>query len=161
MIKTTRLALDPIDRAILRILQTHATIKDADLARQINLSPPATHARLRRLEKSGYVQGYAAQLDRERLGFGLLCFVQVSLRAHQHDLEADVQAAVAQLPEVLECYQVTGQSDYLMKVVLRDQKHLESFLNVRLSGVLKEARIQTSVVLSEVKATSALPLDLV
>jgi Lrp/AsnC family transcriptional regulator, leucine-responsive regulatory protein len=151
--------LDATDRAILRIIQTDASIKDADLARKINLSAPATHARLKRLERDGFVRGYAALLDRDALGFGLLCFVQVSLRAHANDLERDVQAAVSQLPEILECYQLTGQSDYLMKVVLRDRKHLESFLNARLTPLLKDAHIQTSVVLTEIKATHALPLD--
>jgi Lrp/AsnC family transcriptional regulator, leucine-responsive regulatory protein len=152
-------ALDATDRAILKIIQTDASIKDANLARRINLSAPATHARLKRLEREGFVRGYAAQLDRDKLGFGLLCFVQVSLRAHQDDLERELQAAVSQLPEILECYQVTGQPDYLMKVVLRDRKHLESFLNARLTPLLKDARIQTSVVLTEIKATHTLPLD--
>jgi DNA-binding Lrp family transcriptional regulator len=151
--------LDATDRAILKIIQTDASIKEADLARKINLSAPATHARVKRLERDGFVRGYAAQLDRDKLGFGLLCFVQVSLRAHANDLERHVHAAISRLPEILECYQVTGQSDYLIKVVLRDRKHLESFLNARLTPLLYDARIQTSVVLTEIKATHELPLD--
>ncbi len=160
MIKeTSKQVLDEIDRAILRIVQTQANINNADLARQINLSAPATHARIKRLERDGVIKGYAAQLDREKLGFGFLAFVQVSLRTHQDDLENAIQAAVAQLPEILECYQVTGQADYLMKVAVRNQRHLEMFLNARLTPLLKDARIQTSLVLTEIKSTQILPVE--
>ncbi len=159
MIKSTaRAALDELDKAILRIVQTRANIHNAELARLINLSPPATHARVRRLEKDGYIRGYGAVLDRDKLGYGLTVFVQVSLRAHQNDIEEAIRAAVAQMPEVLELYQVTGQSDYLMKVALRDRKHLEEFLNARLTPLLKDARIQTSVVLAELKAGQEVPV---
>ena len=159
MIKSTaRHALDELDRAILRIVQARANVNNAELARLINLSPPATHARLRRLEKDGYIRGYTAVLDRDKLGYGLTVFVQVSLRAHQNDVEDAIGAVVAQLPEILECYQVTGQSDYLMKVALRDRKHLEEFLNARLTPMLKDARIQTSVVLAEIKAGQEVPV---
>jgi DNA-binding Lrp family transcriptional regulator len=158
MIKTSQRTLDEIDRAILSILQTEGNIKDADLARRIKLSAPATHARVRRLEADGFITGYRAEIDRDKVGFGLMCFVQISLRAHQDALERELQEAMAALPEVVECYQVTGQSDYLLKVVLRDRKHLESFLNTRLTSMLKDVRMQTSVVLTEVKVTHQLPL---
>jgi Lrp/AsnC family transcriptional regulator, leucine-responsive regulatory protein len=158
MIKTSQRALDQIDRAILTIVQAEGNIKDADLARRINLSAPATHTRLRRLEQDGFITGYRAVIDRDKVGFGLLCFVQISLRAHQDELESALRDAVGALPEVLECYQVTGQSDYLLKVVLRDRKHLEEFLNKRLTAMLKDVRMQTSVVLTEIKATHVLPL---
>jgi Lrp/AsnC family transcriptional regulator, leucine-responsive regulatory protein len=159
MIKSSaRPDLDDLDRAILRIVQTHANIHNAELARRINLSPPATHARLRRLEREGYIKAYTAVLDRDKLGYGLTVFVQVSLRAHQNEVEEALRAVVAQLPEVMECYQVTGQSDYLMKVVLRDRRHLEEFLNARLTPLLKDARIQTSVVLADIKAGQEVPV---
>jgi Lrp/AsnC family transcriptional regulator, leucine-responsive regulatory protein len=158
MIKTSQRTLDEIDRAILSILQAEGNIKDADLARRIKLSAPATHARIRRLEQDGFITGYRAEIDRDKVGFGLMCFVQISLLSHQHELESELRDAVVALPEVVECYQVTGQSDYLLKVVLRDRKHLEAFLNKSLTSMLKDVRMQTSVVLTEIKATHALPL---
>jgi Lrp/AsnC family transcriptional regulator, leucine-responsive regulatory protein len=158
MIKTSQRTLDEIDRAILSILQAEGNIKDADLARRIKLSAPATHARVRRLEQDGFITGYRAEIDRDKAGFGLMCFVQISLLSHQHALESELRDAVVALPEVVECYQVTGQSDYLLKVVLRDRKHLESFLNKSLTSMLKDVRMQTSVVLTEIKATHTLPL---
>ena len=75
--------LDDVDKAILRILQTDGRISNVELARRIALSPPATHARLRRLEQDGVIREYTAVLDRERAGFDLLCFIHVSLSLHQ------------------------------------------------------------------------------
>ena len=74
--------LDDVDKAILRILQTDGRISNVELARRINLSPPATHARLRRLEQDGVIREYTAVLNRERVGFDLLCFIHVSLALH-------------------------------------------------------------------------------
>jgi DNA-binding Lrp family transcriptional regulator len=160
MIKTTTYKLDNIDKAILKIVQTQANLKESELARRVNLSAPATHQRLKRLQDEGYIRGYAAMLDREKMGFGLLCFVQISLPLHQTGLENKVQVAIVSMPEVLECYQVTGQQDYLLKVALRDQKHLRHFLNEQLTPMLGSARISTQLVLNELKSTTELNTEM-
>jgi len=151
--------LDTIDKAILAILQCEGRLSNAELARRVNLSPPATHARLRRLEDEGYIRGYAALLDRERAGFDMLCFVQISLQLHQPQQVEAVRAAIREMPEVLECHHVTGEYDYLLKVVIHNRKDLERFVLERLTPVPGVARIHTSLVLTEVKATTALPVD--
>ena len=104
--------LDEIDRALLRILQTDARISNADLARQVNLSPPAVHARMRRLQEQGVIRGYVAVLDHEALGYELLCLISIRMERHQRPDIERVRAAVGPMPEVLECCQLTGEFDY-------------------------------------------------
>jgi len=151
--------LDPTDKLIMQILQEEGRLSNAELARRVNLSPPATHARLRRLEEGGYIRQYAALLDREKVGFDMLCFVQISLQLHQPQQVEAVRAAIREMPEVLECHHVTGEYDYLLKVVIHNRKDLERFVLERLTPVPGVARIHTSLVLTEVKATTALPVD--
>ena len=151
-------ALDDIDRSILVLLQGDGRATIADLARAVGLSSAATHARVRRLERDGLVRGYVALVDRERAGFDLLCFVSVSLQLHRPSLVASFPRRVAAMPEVLECHHVTGEYDYLLKVVVRGRHELERFIVDRLTPIPGVAKVQTSLVLREVKATTALPL---
>src|SRR5574341_114888 len=148
--------LDSTDKLILQILQEEGRLSNAELARRVSLSPPATHARMRRLEEEGYIHGYAALLDREKAGFDMLCFVQISLQLHQPQQVEAVRAAIREMPEVLECHHITGEYDYLLKVVIHNRKDLERFVLERLTPVPGVARIHTSLVLTEVKATTAL-----
>lgn len=150
--------LDELDRKILEVLQTDGRISNAELARQINLSPPATLSRIRRLEEQGIIRQYTAILDRDNLGFDMLCFVNVSLKMHQFDQVEQFRAIVSQIPEVLECYHITGEYDYLLKVVIHNRKDLERFVVNQLTPIPGVARIYTSLVLSEVKSSTALPL---
>lgn len=151
--------LDDTDKNALRALQADGRLSNVELARRIDLSPPATHARLRRLEAEGYITGYTALLDREKAGFDLLCIIQISLQMHQIEQVEAFRELVRQMPEVLECHHITGEYDYLLKVVLRNRKDLERFVVDRLTPVPGVARIHTSLVLTEVKSTTALPLD--
>jgi len=151
--------LDGLDRAILKILQTNARISNVELARRVNLSPPAIHARLKRLEQQGYIREYAALLDREKVGYDMLCFVHINLQLHQHEQVETVRNAIQNMPEVLECYHITGAVDYLLKVVVHNRKDLERFVMHRLTPIPGVARIQTSLVLTEVKCTTALPIE--
>ncbi len=152
-------AMDAIDKAILSTLQTEGNISIVDLAKRIALSTPATHARLQRLKAQGYIDGYVALVNRERVGFDLMCFVHISLAAHTTEQVEKIRKAIAQMPEVLECYHITGEYDYILKVALRNRKDLERFLLDRLTPIPGMARIHTSLVLNEVKATTALPLE--
>ena len=155
---TNSLKLDRMDFQILDILQKDGRISNAELSRRISLSQPATHARLKRLEQSGVIRFFMAMLDREMLGFEMLCFVQVTLEKHQPDQVINFHAQVAQMPEVIECYHVTGDYDYLLKVVVHHRRDLEAFLVDRLSRISGVGRVHTSVVLREVKETYALPI---
>ena len=151
--------LDQVDIMVLDLLQANGRVSNADLARQTNLSPPAIHARLRRLETEGYIRSYTAILDREALGYDMLCFISVIIQMHQIDSVANIRAAIQALPEVLECHHVTGEYDYLLKVAVRNRKDLEHFVMEKLTPIPGIARIHTSLVLSEIKHTTAIPLN--
>lgn len=151
--------LDEIDRQILILLQDDGRISNAELARRIDLSPPATYMRVKSLEEQGYVRRYVALLEPEKAGYDLMCFVQVTLQLHSLEQIQTFRQVIQGISEVLECHHVTGEYDYLLKVVVRNRKELEVFLLEQLTPVPGVARIHTSMVLSEVKYTTALPIE--
>ncbi|MBK8032371.1 MAG: Lrp/AsnC family transcriptional regulator [Anaerolineae bacterium] len=151
--------LDDLDNSILKELQEDSAMSNVELARRISLSPPAVHARIKRLEELGYVRQYVAILDREKVGYDMLCLINVTLQMHQMDNINLFREAVQAMPEVLECYFVTGEFDYLLKVVVRNRKELETFLMEKLTPIPGIARISTSIVLTEIKYTTALALE--
>lgn len=151
--------LDGVDRQVLRLLQKDGRQSSVDLARSVRLSPPGLMKRLRRLEGDGVIRGYAALLRREAVGLDLLCFVQVTLAHHQPKMVGGFSQAIRAMPEVLECHHMTGDYDYLMKVVVRNHRDLERFLVDSLTKVPGVDRIRTSIVLKEVKSETALPLE--
>lgn len=151
--------LDGVDLRVLALLQRDGRQSSVDLARSVRLSPPGLMKRLRRLESDGIIRGYAALLRREAVGLDLLCFVQVTLAHHQPAMVAGFSKAIQAMPEVLECHHMTGDYDYLMKVVVRNHLHLETFLVESLTKVPGVDRIRTSIVLKEIKSETALPLE--
>jgi DNA-binding Lrp family transcriptional regulator len=150
--------LDKLDKIILETLQTEGRVTNAELARRVNLSPPAIHARIRRLEECGYIRRYVALLDAEKLGYDMICFVNVSLEIHTTEQIERIRATLLEMPEVLECHHVTGEFDYVLKVVAHNRQALERFLVEQLTPISGLARIQTSLVLNEVKHTTRLPI---
>lgn len=160
MIKNSKnMALDSVDKSLLRALQLDGRLSNVQLAKKISLSPPATHSRLRRLEKGGYVRQYTAVVDRDKAGYDLLCFIHISLQMHKVEQVEKFREATRRMPEVLECHHITGEYDYLLKVVLKNRKDLERFVVDKITPIPGVARIHTSLVLTEVKATMALPLE--
>ena len=151
--------LDDTDKSILTELQADSSISNVELARRISLSPPAIHARIKRLEELGYVRQYAAILDREKVGYDMLCLISVTLETHHMENINLFRDAITQMPEVLECFFVTGEFDYLLKVAVRTRKELERFLMEKLTPVPGISRIATSIVLTEIKFTTGLLLD--
>ncbi|MCU0498130.1 MAG: Lrp/AsnC family transcriptional regulator [Anaerolineae bacterium] len=150
--------LDAQDILLLNVLQQDSSISNVKLAERVNLSPPATLARVRRLENLGLIRRYVALLDTDKLGYDMVCFITVSLQIHQPDEVSRFRAAIKQMPEVLECYHVTGDYDYILKVVVHNRQELQLFLMDRLTPLPCVGRIQTRVVLDELKSTTALPL---
>ncbi len=150
--------LDKLDKKILIELQKDARISNTELSRRINLSPPATLTRVKRLEEDGFIQSYAAIVNRQKAGYDLLCFISVSLQLHDTDQVTGFIKIIQEMPEVLECHHVTGEYDYLLKVVTRNTEDLEDFLMKRLTPISGVARIHTNLVLREAKSTSEIPL---
>jgi Lrp/AsnC family transcriptional regulator, leucine-responsive regulatory protein len=153
--------LDEKDRTLLESLQRDARITNTELARRVNLSPPGLQRRVRKLEEDGVIQQYVTLVDREVVGFDMLCFVQVTLQRHEPHAIASFKEVIRAMPEVMECHHITGEYDYLLKVVVRNRSHLERFLVEKLTPVPGMDKIRTSLVLREIKATTAVPLQII
>ena len=153
-----KVALDAIDRRILDALQENARISNADLARDVGLSASACSRRVRELEETGVIQRYATLVDPVIAGMPVSVFVNVTLeRQVEPDLES-FEAAIQALPEVMECYLMTGGSDYLLRVVASDVAAFRRFLMDHLTRIPGVANIRSSFALNQVKYRTALPL---
>lgn len=150
--------LDDTDRILLQYLQIDARMTNVELARRVNLSAPGLQKRLRKLEESGVIRQYVTLVDREALGYDMLCYINVTLQRHEPEAIRQFRDAVQNMPEVLACYHITGEYDYLLKVVVRNRKHLEQFLVETLTPVPGMDKIRTSLVLSEIKSTTTVPV---
>ena len=148
--------LDKADRHILRLLQTSGRMTNADIAREVKLSPPSTLERIRKLEQKGYIKGYTTLLDLEKLGYQIAVFAQVSLSLHQDEPIENFVDAVTAIPEVLECYHVSGEYDFLLKVVAKDMADYERVVREQLSRIRSVAKVHSCFVLRNNKLTSPL-----
>lgn len=150
--------LDAIDKRLLGCLQKDGRISNQELAQAVHLSPAQSHRRHKRLEEQGYVKGYEARLDAGKLGLGVLAYVHVTMeRGHMREVLKFRDTLMA-LDQVQECYAVTGDFDYMLKVVARDLKHLSDFLLGTVALLPGVNGVRSSVCLDEIKSTTALPL---
>jgi len=150
--------IDETDRRLLRVLQAEGRISNLELAERCNLSPSACSDRVRRLRENGFITGYAAVIDPEKVGRGLLIFVEVVLDRTTKDIFEAFATAAGRAPDILECHMVAGGFDYLIKARVRDMNAYRAFLGdvlVQMPGV-RETR--TYAVLEEVKRSSVLPI---
>ncbi|MCX7595838.1 MAG: Lrp/AsnC family transcriptional regulator [Fischerella sp.] len=150
--------LDEKDRLVLRLLQENSRITHAELARQVNLTAPGLQKRLKKLEENGFIDRYVTLVNRTALGLDLLCFTQVTLAHHQPECVGHFCELVKELPEVLECHHLTGEFDYLLKVVVTNHQHLERLLSEKITQIPGVDKVRTSIVLNEIKASTSLPL---
>ena len=154
--------LDAIDRRILRALQADGRLTYDVLASQVSLSPSATLRRVKRLEESGVIKGYVALVPPERVGLGLTAYLNVRLEKHSEVHKRNpmdlFRASVQAWPEVVECAALTGEMDYLLRVVVQDMAHYSRFI---MDTLLKHPSVEdckTSFVLDRVKNTTAVPV---
>lgn len=131
---------------------------NAELAKQVNLTPPSALQRVRALEKAGLIKGYTAILDAERLGLRLTAFTFIALSLHQDMAIERFRKSIVELPEVLECYNVSGDFDFLLKVLVKDIRSYEAFVREKLSRVKGVGKIKTSFVLGSSKHSTKIPL---
>jgi len=150
--------MDDKDRQIVRALQRDARMTNQDLAAEVNLSPSPCLRRVRNLEKSGGITGYAAHVDQAAYGLPVTVFVRVTLARHTQDAVQQFEAAVARVDQVLECFVMTGVQDYLLRVVVADLPDYERFVRTRLQTIGGIASIDSSFVYGVVKRTSVLPV---
>ena len=150
--------LDRIDHVILDRLQTDGRATAAELAQAAGLSPSPAHRRQRLLERAGIIRGYVALLDQEQVGLPVNVFVSVKLSAQTEDHLAAFERAVAGLAEVMECYVMSGASDYLLRVVAPDLGAYEEFLRTRLTRIAGVRGVESAFALKRVAYRTNLPL---
>ncbi|NMF90225.1 Lrp/AsnC family transcriptional regulator [Aromatoleum petrolei] len=151
--------LDRYDREILRVLQQDGRISNQDLADRIGLSPSPCLRRVRALEESGLISGYRAQVNAKALGLTLMALIQISMDRHTQERFTDFEAAVLDIPEVLECLLITGQAaDYQLKVVVRDMDAYQELLLNRITRIPGVTGVHSSFVLRRVVDRQALPV---
>jgi len=151
--------LDETDRNILRILQREGRITNANLSKRIGISAPAMLERVKRLESAGVITRFVALVDPEQIGVGAIAFVRVSLAAHQLPKVDQFSAKIRQMEEVLECYQVSGSDDYILKVALKNVRDYRDFTFKKLATIEGVQSINSSFVLDTIKYQTALPIQ--
>lgn len=150
--------LDNIDLKILEQLQVDSNLTNKELAAAIHLSPTPTFERVKRLEREGYIKRYAAVLDAEKLSCGFVAFCFLKMKQHTHENALRIMEAVQDIPEIGECYNISGDYDFLLKIYAKDMKSYQKFL-LRILGDLDcIGSLSSSFVLGEVKSTHAIPL---
>ncbi len=150
--------IDDFDRKILALLQEDARLTNNDLSARVHLSPSQCSRRRQRLEEEGLIRGYRAALDREKLGFLLVSMVSVTLATHNRDNARRFADLVSRLPEVQEAHALTGEMDYVLKVVTPDLKMLSEFVNGVLLPHESVQHVKTAIVLDTLKEAGPLPL---
>ena len=143
--------LDEIDLQILKTLQKNAKLTTKELADAVHLTPTPVFERQKRLERQGYIKKYVAVLDPEKLDQGLLVFCKVKLKQINHEIADAFTRRILRIPEVTECYNISGSYDYLLKVRTRDMKQYQEFVLTKLGKIDTLSSIESTFVMSEVK----------
>ena len=151
--------LDRFDRKILDLLQQDGRISNVDLAQQVSLSESACLRRVRALEKAGLVERYAAILDQKQLGLSGTVFVHIALCREEQSELAAFEEAVQKIPEIMECYLMTGEFDYLLRLIVSDMADFERLHNDALTRLPGVARVNSSIAIRTVRRTTKLPID--
>jgi DNA-binding Lrp family transcriptional regulator len=158
MIFTWIVQMNQIDRKILAALQIDARLTNNELADRVGMSASQCSRRRAQLEADGYITGYHARLDREKMGFGLTSIVSVTLASHTADNSKSIRSLFAELPEVQEAHAMTGDMDYYVKVVTKDLKSLSAFINDKLLAHDMVQQVKTAVSLQTLKETGSVPV---
>lgn len=151
--------LDRFDRKILDLLQQDGRISNVDLAQRVNLSESACLRRVRSLEQGGLIERYAAILDHKQLGLSGTVFVHIALRREEQSELAAFEEAVQKIPEIMECYLMTGEFDYLLRLIVSDMADFERLHNDALTRLPGVARVNSSIAIRTVRRTTKLPID--
>ena len=152
--------LDLIDLRILSELQADGSLSNVELARRVHLSPSPCLARVKALESAGVIQRYVALVNASALGLGLNVFISISLTSQSKQALADFEQRIAEHDEVMECYLMTGDSDYLIRVAVTDIAALERFILEQLTPIAGVEKIRSSFALKQVRYKTALPLPM-
>ena len=151
--------LDSIDRKLLHYLQEDAQLTTKELASKLSLTTTPVHERIKRLEKEGIITQYVALIDKHKVEKGLVGFCNVWLKEHSHPYLKKFEHEVVSLKEVIECYHIAGNFDYLLKVMVKDMTAYQHFIVNKLAKLDNIGNAQSSFVMTEIKHSTALPLE--
>ena len=143
--------LDQTDLKILRILQQNARLTNKELAAQVNLSTTPVFERLKRLERNGYIKKYVAVLDAEKLNRGFIVFCNVKMRRLSKEIARDFMERMLNIPEVTECYNISGQFDYMLKIHAPDMRYYQEFVLNQLGTIENLGSLESTFVMEEIK----------
>ena len=143
--------LDQTDLKILRILQQNARLTNKELAAQVNLSTTPVFERLKRLERNGYIKKYVAVLDAEKLHRGFIVFCNVRMRRLSKEIARDFMERMLNIPEVTECYNISGQFDYMLKIHAPDMRYYQEFVLNQLGTIENLGSLESTFVMDTVK----------
>ena len=152
------MVIDKIDVSLLNLLQSNTKLNTKELAQKVGLTVTPTYERIKRLEKEGYIKQYVAILDRKLIDKNLMVISFVSLILHSNDMQIEFEKSVIEYPEVIECFHVTGNYDYQLKVIVSDMEEYQAFIKNKLSSINNIANVQSSFVMSSLKDTTAIPI---
>lgn len=152
------MTIDTTDKKILRLLQEDAHLTLKDISNKINLSLTPVHDRVKRLEKEGFIEKYVSLVNKKKLGIHLTVYCQVTLVKQTHDVSEEFNKSILNMPEVVECNFVSGNFDYLLKVVLSDMESYHHFHQQKLSVLPEVSLINSFFIISEVKSTTVIPI---
>lgn len=150
--------LDQIDKKILAILQKNAKITNAQLSKEIGLSPAPTLERVKKLEQTGVIQSYHAKLDPAKIGLGVSTFVHVGLKGHNKENINTFLNAIKDIDEITECHHVTGSGDFVLKVIAPDINAYQRLMLEQVSEISVVDNLQSMVILSTLKETKSMPV---
>ena len=151
--------LDEVDLKILRRLQENSRLTTKELAAIVHLSQTPVFERVKRLEREGYIKKYMAVLDAEKLNRGFVVFCNVSMKQHTFENSQRIMEAVQKIPEIVECYNISGEYDFMLKIYVENMKHYQEFV-LRILGELDcIGSLNSSFVLGEVKNSNELPIS--
>ena len=150
--------LDTTDREILKLLQTDASLTNKEISYKLHKSIGAVHERIKRLKEQGYIRRVVAILDGTRIDRTLVAFSQVLLKDHSAATLSGFEEEVAQFPEVMECFQMTGSADFILRIATRDMQAYHDFYRNKLSTLPNISTVQSFFVMKEIKSDTAYPL---
>lgn len=153
-----KIKLDGTDRKILDILQGNSNITNAQLAQEIGLSPAPTLERVKKLEQSGIIKSYHALIDHASVGLGVSTFVMVSLKGHNKENIDRFMNSISAIPEIVECHHVTGQADFILKIICADIPAYQKLMLEKVSNIDVVDNMQSMVILSTFKDSKVVPL---
>ena len=150
--------LDTTDTSILKLIQQNAKLTIKDLSQRLNLTTTPIFERIKRMEREGYIAGYHARLNRQKVGYSLMVLCNVNLQSHQVEILQQFERDIMKLKEVNECFHLAGGNDYMLKVIVRNIDEYQQFAAVKLASIPNISTVQSNFVMTEVKNSQGINL---